>query len=122
MDEGMDEGVDEGMLPPPPPVAHRPPVMNAPSTPERAAKEEFVRSPSVQYDLDAGVPIVVASRAQRVRSQLRKLDAELAVLRAEVTRNYSDQSPLSSLSLSCQRRVRQRADAESGWSEQGARC
>eukprot|EP01043_Picozoa_sp_COSAG02_P078655 COSAG02_NODE_17817_length_978_cov_86.255973_1_plen_167_part_01 len=47
----------------------------------------FVRSPSVQYDLDAGVPIVQATRAQRVRSQLRKLDAELAVLRAEVTRS-----------------------------------
>ena len=80
-------------LPPPPPVAHRPHVMNTPSTPERtetAGKEEFVRSPSVQYDLDAGVPIVVASRAQRVRSQLRQLDAELAVLRAEVTRSYSD--------------------------------
>lgn len=61
-----------------------------PATPENAGRrpeEEYLRSPSVQYDLNAGVPLAEASRAQRFRSQLRTLDAELAILRAEVTRS-----------------------------------
>ena len=47
---------------------------------------EIARSPSVQYDLDAGVPIVQASRAQVLRSQLRAIDAQLAVARSELRR------------------------------------
>ena len=47
---------------------------------------EIARSPSVQYDLDAGVPIVQASRAQVLRSQLRAIDAQLAEARSELRR------------------------------------
>ena len=60
---------------------------------DREDDDDFERTPSVQCDLDAGLDERQASRQARLRRQLRSIDAELAVVRAQLERSNQLREP-----------------------------